>query len=158
MGEGENTTKKIFAPAFWFLAAICLIALPAPAGVTVTRYYDANANGENDGEPPTPGWGVTIGDDDFYTPVFGVTLPLGTYTIREATLPGWRATTPGSAAIILGRDEETVAFGNLCLGQGGTVARFLDRQGGGEAGRNRRSRQARGREPSRFEGAECQPE
>lgn len=90
----------------------------------VIKFYDANANGINDDGQLITGWKVRIQDSiDYirYTPV-DIVIDPDDYTVSEF-LPietCWMPTTPISVNVTLENDEdETVEFGNLCLGPGG---------------------------------------
>lgn len=90
----------------------------------VVKFYDANANGLNDGELLLVGWKVSVSDDVYlvrYTPVLMIVEP-GIYTVREFQPLEccWRPTTPSPVDVVLMPGDETVVeFGNLCLGPGG---------------------------------------
>ncbi len=89
---------------------------PVKQNLTVTKFYDANANGVMDGaEPAIIGWNVTVNAVFYNTPVDTLLAP-GTYTVTErASIIGkWRNTTPMSFTVI---QNGTVYFGNLCLGK-----------------------------------------
>ena len=79
----------------------------------VRKFRDNNRNGEWDsGEPEIEGWTVFINDDRYSTPQ-ALELEPGTYTVREATRSGWRASTPTEYTVTLeAGDQETVLFGN----------------------------------------------
>jgi len=65
------------------------------------------------------GWPVDIEGTIYYTPVT-LKLAPGTYTVSESLSGTWMSTTPKSVEVVLVcDDEETVSFGNLCLGAGG---------------------------------------
>jgi len=90
----------------------------------VIKFYDANANGINDDGQLITGWKVRIQDSiDYirYTPV-DIVIDPDDYTVSEF-LPietCWMPTTPTSVSIRLNNtDDQTVEFGNLCLGPGG---------------------------------------
>jgi hypothetical protein len=95
-----------------------------PANLTVIKFYDANANGINDDGILITGWKVNITDLMTlirYTTA-SVLLDPDDYTVSEfdPIETTWRNTTPKSVDITLGPgEEETVEFGNLCLGPGG---------------------------------------
>ena len=98
---------------------------PPQAALAINKFYDANANGVNDpGEQLITGWKVRIQDNIDYirfTPVV-IILDPDSYTITEfAPLEtNWVRTTPSPVMITLNNgDEETVEFGNVCLGGGG---------------------------------------
>jgi len=96
---------------------------PQPASLSVTKFYDANANGLPDGNQEIQGWKVTITDEASntrYTPV-SLTLAPDTYTVSESqpNEANWVATTPTSVTVPLAAgDAKSVAFGNVCLGAG----------------------------------------
>lgn len=94
------------------------------ATLNVLKFYDANANGENDDNQLITGWKVHIVDNiDYirYTPVTMIVDP-DDYTVTEF-MPletNWLSTTDNPVYItLLDRDNKTVEFGNVCLGQGG---------------------------------------
>ncbi len=96
-----------------------------PGRLTVTKFYDANANGLDDDGIPIAGWKVRIVDGIDYirfTPVLAIVLDPDEYTVSEF-LPvetNWLPTTATSVDVNLGPGEhKSVAFGNLCLGAGG---------------------------------------
>ncbi len=113
----------------YFVLVLCLVlcpalAVPGTGSITVIKFYDADADGENDNEFSVAGWKVEIGGTDSMTPVTGLVLPSGTYTAREYDPPGgrWMNISPKSVAITLDGQPVTVEFGNLCLGPGGGLA------------------------------------
>jgi hypothetical protein len=93
--------------------------------LNVLKFYDANANGIDDDSQYMTGWLINISNAttgfNRSTNVTEILEP-GTYTVREY-MPvenSWRNTTPLSFIILLSPgEEETVKFGNLCLGEGG---------------------------------------
>lgn len=94
------------------------------ATLQVIKFYDANANGINDDGIPITGWKINITDGNYdldrYTPV-SIELTPGTYTVSEY-MPleyHWVATTPNQVTMVLDGDDETVEFGNVCIGTGG---------------------------------------
>ncbi len=107
-----------------------------PARLDVIKFYDANANGINDDGQLIVGWKVRIQDGiDFirYTPV-SILLDPDEYTVTEfyPVEPNWVPTTVNPVVITLEEgDEETVEFGNLCLGAGGgkTLGFWSNRNG-----------------------------
>ncbi len=111
--------KKILSILFFI--AFCL-ATPAMATVSVYKFYDANANGENDDEVLIDGWKVSIAGDDFFTPVSGLELPAGTFTVYEYDQANWRSTTPEHVDVSPAGPDVVIEFGNLCLGPGGGLA------------------------------------
>jgi hypothetical protein len=94
------------------------------ATLNVIKFYDANANGVNDDGQLITGWKVRIQDDIDYirhTPVSIIVDP-DDYTVTEFNPieTNWMGTTPNPVAItLIAGEEETVEFGNLCLGAGG---------------------------------------
>jgi hypothetical protein len=93
--------------------------------VTVDKFYDANANGVQDGtDPNLAGWVVTI-DNSVHlvrlTPVAEMLEP-GEYVVAEQ-MPAeanWIATTATSVPLSIVEGESyDVLFGNVCLGAGG---------------------------------------
>jgi hypothetical protein len=95
------------------------------AALHVRKFYDADADGIQDaGEVELTGWQVLV-EDGFslirYTPV-DLTVEPDLYTVTEfaAIQPNWVATTPNPASLTLANGaDETVVFGNVCLGGGG---------------------------------------
>ena len=92
--------------------------------LSVIKFYDANADGINNDVQLITGWKIRIQDSIEYiryTPV-DIIIDPDVYTVSEF-LPiqtCWMPTTPTSVSITLeDGDEETVEFGNLCLGPGG---------------------------------------
>jgi len=90
---------------------------------TVTKFYDANANGLNDDGQLITGWKVRIQDSiDYirYTPV-SIILDPDDYTVTEfyPIEPNWFGTTPNPVYITLAGGVTAVEFGNLCVGAGG---------------------------------------
>jgi len=95
------------------------LTVSCPAYLEVIKFYDANANGKNDDGMEIDGWPVEIDGTIYYTPV-NLKLAPGTYTVSESLSGTWLNTTPESVDVDLAcDDEETVSFGNLCLGPGG---------------------------------------
>jgi hypothetical protein len=89
----------------------------------VLKFYDANANGLNDDSMLIAGWKVSISDSVNvirYTPV-DMILMADNYTVTEFTpiQTNWVHTTPTSVNVTLEDSDETVEFGNVCLGLGG---------------------------------------
>jgi hypothetical protein len=99
---------------------------PAEIGTLhVLKFYDANANGVNDDGILITGWKVNISDSisqNFTTPVDLDSLMADNYTVTEFSPieTNWVHTTLTSVNVTLeGGEDETVEFGNLCLGPGG---------------------------------------
>ncbi len=102
---------------------------PDEATLRIRKYYDANANGVKDAlEVFLTGWKFHIVDTiDFirFTPVDIILAP-DTYTVTEF-MPietNWINTDPGVVPIqkvitLADGDDETLLFGNVCLGPGG---------------------------------------
>lgn len=90
----------------------------------VRKFYDANANGINDGETLLNGWKFRIQDGiDFirFTPI-NLVLDPDTYTVTEFAPiePNWVTTTANPQGVTLvDGDDKTLYFGNVCLGAGG---------------------------------------
>lgn len=100
--------------------------------ISACKFYDRNANGVNDDEPPVAGFlflldGIDVrgdevhlteytGDDGCVT--FADLLP-GSYTITEVLPSGnWVPTTPTSVSVTLPEGGElSYEFGNLCKGE-----------------------------------------
>jgi hypothetical protein len=97
-----------------------------PPHLSVTKFYDANTNGVQDGTEPSLFWRVHIFgavEDVEFTP-FSEDVDPGTYTVTEdkaQSPPTWVPTTPTSVGqFTLGmNDNKSVEFGNVCLGAGG---------------------------------------
>ena len=106
---------------------------PQPAKLNVIKFYDANANGENDDGQLITGWKVRIQDSiDYirYTPVTIFVDP-DDYTVTEfyPIETNWMGTSPNPVDITLAAGgDATVEFGNLCLGAGGGLTLGLDRK------------------------------
>jgi hypothetical protein len=103
---------------------------PTPVAIFGTKFYDANLNGVQDGEPGIAGWRIEkeppTPRDITYTDVNGIYGFLvqpnsGMYTISEVFPAGpWLATTPLSGQVtVLSVDVAGPNFGNVCLGPGG---------------------------------------
>jgi hypothetical protein len=101
---------------------------PETATLTVEKFYDANANGINDGEVLLTGWRVTLDDANHIsyhsvreTPV-NIILGPDSYIVTESDTveTNWIHTTPGAVPVTLAAGQTTdVEFGNVCLGAGG---------------------------------------
>jgi hypothetical protein len=98
---------------------------PPTAHLRVRKFYDANTDGMKDPtEPFLTGWKVLIEDGLSlfrYTPVNIIVDP-GDYTVTECPPieMNWLRTTQNPQSVTLERGEdETVTFGNVCLGAGG---------------------------------------
>lgn len=101
---------------------------PVQSGtLRVRKYYDANANGLNDDGILLTNWMFHIQDGiDYirYTPV-DVVVEADTYTVTEFTPveTNWINTDPGTSlaktVILPDGGDETVFFGNVCVGAGG---------------------------------------
>jgi hypothetical protein len=98
--------------------------VPPQSLVEVQKFYDANANGVQDGtESLIQGWEVRATNPiDLFSGVttWNVLLDDGLWTISERTAiePNWFATTATSFAITV-PDDSLVEFGNVCIGGGG---------------------------------------
>ena len=101
---------------------------PDTATLTIEKFYDANANGINDGEALLTGWQVTIDDANhlfFHSVRFtGVNMIVDpdSYIVSESSPveTNWIHTTPTSVPVTLAAGEtKDVQFGNVCLGAGG---------------------------------------
>ena len=97
---------------------------PPTAELNVLKFYDANANGTDDDEQLITGWKVRIHDGiDWirYTPASMILEP-DDYNVFEFSPleTNWFNTTPTSVDITLAAGgNETVEFGNVCIGAGG---------------------------------------
>jgi hypothetical protein len=101
---------------------------PETATLTVEKFYDANANGVNDGEVLLTGWQIFIDDANhllFHSVRFtGVNMILGpdSYIVTEGNPveTNWIHTTASAVPVTLAAGEtKDVQFGNVCLGAGG---------------------------------------
>jgi hypothetical protein len=102
------------------------------ASLSVIKFYDANVNGIFDeGEEELEGWKINIMgvsldfDEDGWTPANFV-LAIGNYTISEypSITGNWVPTTVVAVELDLeAGDNETIEFGNVCLGAGGGLTR-----------------------------------
>lgn len=98
------------------------------ATLTVEKFYDANANGVNDGETLLAGWQVVLDDANHVsfhsvreTPV-SIVLDPDSYIVNESNSveTNWVHTTASAVPVTLaGGETKDVQFGNVCLGQGG---------------------------------------
>ena len=100
--------------------------------ISACKFYDRNANGINDGEPPVAGFlflldGVNVRGDEVHLTAltgedgcvtFGNLLP-GDYILSEVLPPdSWVAMTDTSVDVTLPEgDELAYSFGNMCKGQ-----------------------------------------
>jgi DNA-binding beta-propeller fold protein YncE len=102
------------------------------ATLSVTKFYDANANGIDDDSQPITGWKVKVSSGvPAYalvglTPLTAPDLAPNTYTVREFSpkqKAKWLATTPSAVQITLAAgDSGSVEFGNVCVGIGGGLS------------------------------------
>lgn len=98
--------------------------VPPQATLNVLKFYDANANGENDDGQEIVGWKFNIHDGidyDRFTPIAMVLSP-DEYVVTEfyPLEPNWFHTTENPVHVTLeDGEEQTVEFGNLCVGAGG---------------------------------------
>ena len=95
-----------------------------PAILNVMKFYDANANGINDDGQLITGWKVSIEDGIDFDPLHAGDHPAGPGRLHRNRvyaagdqLDGHHAD-PVYVTLPPG-DDETVEFGNLCLGAGG---------------------------------------
>jgi hypothetical protein len=91
--------------------------------VTATKFYDANANGVNDSEAGIAGWRISADSSTALTDANGeaaFVLQAGAHAISEATpvQTNWFHTTPATVNIVV-PDDDSVSFGNVCVGAGG---------------------------------------
>jgi hypothetical protein len=98
---------------------------PPPQGtLNVLKFYDANANGVNDDGQEIAGWHFNIHDGinwDRETPI-SMVLAEDEYVVTEGTPieKNWTHTTENPVTVtLLDGDNQTVEFGNLCVGAGG---------------------------------------
>jgi len=98
--------------------------VPVNGTLNVNKFYDANANGQNDDGQLITGWKIRIIDDlelFRFTPVSVIVAP-DDYTVSEfdPAETNWMHTTDNPVNVTVGAGEtKTVKFGNLCLGPGG---------------------------------------
>jgi hypothetical protein len=95
-----------------------------PGELQVIKFYDANANGQNDDGILLTGWKVHIYDGVDYIryTLVDIFLPPDTYWVNEfmPNETNWIATTEFPVQVTLPEEgKKTVEFGNLCLGPGG---------------------------------------
>jgi hypothetical protein len=113
---GDNTDLSAQAE----VTITCLLPV---ADLHVRKFYDADMDGLKDaGEAYITGWRVFVNGDDYLTPADLLGIPVGDYEVEEDTPneANWIHTTPTSKSITLaGGDDETVEFGNVCIGAGG---------------------------------------
>ena len=111
---------------------------PQVATLCIDKFYDANTNGIKDnGEASINGWQFTIVADDnlintrFTSPLCMV-LEAGLYHLFESTPveTNWLHTTPATVDATI-PPNQTVEFGNVCLGAGGglTLGFWSNRNG-----------------------------
>ena len=99
--------------------------VPNEGQIRVVKFYDANANGTNDGEEEITGWKVRIQDGIDYirfTPVDITVIAPDDYTVTEFdTIEGnWIHTTTNPLTLSLAVGQaQTFQFGNVCIGGGG---------------------------------------
>ena len=99
------------------------------ATLSVTKFYDANANGIDDDSQPITGWKVKVSNGVPAETLVGLTpytasdLAPNTYTVSEFSpkqKAKWLATTPSAVQVTLAAGDSTsVVFGNVCVGAGG---------------------------------------
>lgn len=96
--------------------------------VTVTKFYDANANGVQDnGETGIANWQVSADSSTALTDAAGqaaFVLQAGANVVSEGTpvQTNWLHTTPASVNIIV-PNQQSVSFGNVCVGAGGALSK-----------------------------------
>jgi hypothetical protein len=98
---------------------------PPQSTLHVTKYYDTNANGQQDlGETDITGWQVNLTGDannPYLTPWDFVVTP-GTFTVSEGTpiQSNWLHTPLASVTTtVADGDVSNIKFGNVCTGGGG---------------------------------------
>jgi hypothetical protein len=103
----------------------CSFTVTVNSAVCAVKFYDANANGEDDDGQVVEGFKMVLSgaaSATQYTGSDGKTcfteLAAGDYTVTEVLPSGWVATTATSQDVTLGCPQ-TVKFGNVCLGAGG---------------------------------------
>ena len=95
------------------------------ANLSVTKFYDANADGVNNDSQNISGWLVSITGGlvniSNPTPVLPTTLPGISLTVKEAApiQTNWINTTANPVTANLATGDKTVEFGNVCTGSGG---------------------------------------
>jgi hypothetical protein len=98
--------------------------VPPQGTLNVLKFYDANANGVNDDGQEIKGWEFNIHDGvdwNRFTPISMVLSP-DEYVVTEfdPLEPNWFHTTENPVVVTLENgDNETVEFGNVCVGGGG---------------------------------------
>jgi len=98
--------------------------VPTSGTLNVNKFYDANANGQNDDGQLITGWKIRIIDDVElfrFTPVSVIVAP-DDYVVSEfdPAETNWLHTTDNPVNVTVGAGEtKTVEFGNVCLGPGG---------------------------------------
>ena len=104
----------------------------------VRKFRDDNQNGVWDpGEPEIMNWRVYINNEEYRTPVTGLALEPGIYTVAEETRSGWIAGTATSRTVTVEKGkQQVVLFGNYPEGtrpDGNTltVRKFNDVNGNG---------------------------
>lgn len=121
----------------------CKVTEPDPTVIKATKYYDANANGTNDaGDVPIADWPIFIdGVDDPFLVLTGADgtvateVDPGDYTVSEGLAVGWTNVGPASVDVTAVAEQiVNVAFGNICLGDGGGHTKgFWQNKNGQEA-------------------------
>jgi hypothetical protein len=95
---------------------------PVATWLRVRKFYDANTDGVMNGtETYLLGWKVGVNDQDRYTDV-NMQVEPGTYAVSEYTPveTNWVATQGGPFSVTLAAGgDQTVTFGNVCIGAGG---------------------------------------
>ncbi|MGE5283147.1 MAG: hypothetical protein ACM3N0_12675 [Chloroflexota bacterium] len=97
---------------------------PPQATLTVRKFYDANANGVNDGDIEIKGWEFNVHDGidwNRFTP-HSMVLDPDEYVVTEfdPVQSNWFHTTENPVYVTLeDGDNKTVEFGNVCVGAGG---------------------------------------
>jgi hypothetical protein len=99
-------------------------APPNPPTLCVNKFYDVNVNGVKDpGECYINGWPIQVfADDNLYISretAFCSVVDEGSYRVVEGDIANWIHTTPSEVYPVTLPPDQTVVFGNVCLGAGG---------------------------------------
>ena len=99
-------------------------APPDPPTLCVNKFYDKNVNGLKDtDECYINGWPIQVfADDNLYierNTNFCSVVDADSYRVVEGDIANWIHTTPSSVYPVTLPPDQTVEFGNVCLGAGG---------------------------------------
>jgi hypothetical protein len=105
--------------------------------LSVAKFYDANANGQQDAtDSAVAGWKFQVDGIGTYLTPSTLSLDPGSYVVRESApaQTKWLPTTAKSVQLSLGaHDQATVEFGNVCVGAGGALGSGFWRNKHGQA-------------------------